>query len=104
MPIRYERAYGGRDEQSDPDIPLHYPRNPMGTGVALRNDRDRVDGLALPNIEDPDDLLAPERVIMEAPERWPLSPCRRGSAGGSVTGIRGARCWACFRPFSSLEP
>ena len=61
MPIRYERAYGGCDELSFPDIPFHYPRNPLGTGVVLRNVRDVVDGLALPNIEDPDDLLTPER-------------------------------------------
>ena len=49
-----------------------------GTGVVLRNVRDVVDGLALPNIEDPDDLLIPERVIMEAPERWPLQPLPAG--------------------------
>jgi len=78
MPIRYERAYGGRDEQSLPDIPFHYPRNSSGTGVVLRNVREVVDGLALPNIEDPDDLLTPERVIIEAPERWPLQPLPAG--------------------------
>jgi hypothetical protein len=78
IPIRYERAYGGSDEQSVPDIPFHYPRNPLGTGVVLRNVRDVVDGLALPNVEDPDDLLTPERVIIEEPERWPLQPLPAG--------------------------
>jgi hypothetical protein len=78
MPIRYERAYGGCDEQSVPDIPFHYPRNPLGSGVVLRNVRDVVDGLALPNIEDPDDLLTPERVIIEEAERWPLQPLPAG--------------------------
>jgi hypothetical protein len=78
MPIRYERAYGGCDEHSVPDIPFHYPRNPLGTGVVLRNVRDIVDGLVLPNVEDPDDLLTPERVIIEEPERWPLQPLPAG--------------------------
>lgn len=78
MPIRYEHAYGGRDEQSVPEIPLHYPRNPLGKGVVLRNVRDVVDGLALPNIEDPDDLLTPERVIIDAPERWHMQPMPAG--------------------------
>ena len=73
LPIRYERAYGGRDEHSVADIPFHYPRNPMGTGVVLR-DAAMWWTDSLPNVEDPDDLLTPERVIMEAPERWPLQP------------------------------
>ncbi len=78
MPIRYERAYGGKDEQSIPDVPFHYPRNPMGVGVALRNDPDVVDGLVLPNVEDPDDLLTPERVILETPEAWSGQPLPAG--------------------------
>src|SRR5947207_970537 len=55
MEIRYERAYGGHDEKSIPEIPFHYPRNPMGTGVVLRNLKEIVEGLRLPNIEDPND-------------------------------------------------
>ncbi len=78
MEIRYERAYGGRDETSDPNIPFFYPRNYMGTGVALRNIKETVDGLALPNIEDPDDLLTPERIILGEPERWPQQPLPQG--------------------------
>lgn len=78
MPIRYDRAYGGRDEKSDPNIPFYYPRNDMGRGVALRNLREVVDGLALPNIESPDDPLTPERVVIEDPERWPLQPLPQG--------------------------
>jgi hypothetical protein len=30
MEIRYDRAYGGRDEKSDPNLPFYYPRNDMG--------------------------------------------------------------------------
>jgi hypothetical protein len=78
MEIRYDRAYGGRDEKSDPDLPFFYPRNDVGRGVALRNVREVVEGLALPNIEAPDDLLTPERVIIEDPYRWPDQPIPQG--------------------------
>lgn len=78
MEIRYERAYGGRDQTSDPAIPFFYPRNFMGTGVAIRNTKDTVQGLALPNFEDPRDLLTPERIILEKPESWPNQPLPQG--------------------------
>jgi hypothetical protein len=78
MEIRYDHAYGGQDELSDPNIPFHYPRNNMGKGVVLRNDKQIVDGLALPNIEDPQDLLSPERVIIGDPERWHEQPLPQG--------------------------
>ena len=78
MDIRYDFAYGGQDEESLPDFPLHYPRNFMGKGVVLRNVKEKVDGLPLPNIEDPADLLTPERVIIGEPENWHLLPIPQG--------------------------
>ncbi len=78
MEIRYERAYGGNDEKSIPEIPFFYPRNPLGTGVVLKNTKESVNGLALPNLEDPNDLLTPERLILEDPERWPEQPIPQG--------------------------
>jgi len=78
MEIRYERAYGGRDQTSHPDIPLFYPRNDMGTGIALRNLKDTVEGLALPNFEDPADLLTPDRIVLGEPESWPRQPLPQG--------------------------
>ncbi|MEO7650657.1 MAG: DUF2169 domain-containing protein [Bryobacteraceae bacterium] len=78
MEIRYGRAYGGRDERSDPSIPLFYPRNDMGTGIALLNGKETIEGLALPNFEDPNDLLTPERIVLGAPENWPLQPLPQG--------------------------
>lgn len=78
MEIRYERAYGGRDETSVPEIPFYYPRNYMGTGLALRNVKEVVEALALPNLEDPDDLLTPERLIIGEPRRWHLQPLPQG--------------------------
>lgn len=78
MEVRYDRAYGGRDEISDPNLPFLYPRNDMGKGVALRNVREVVQNLTLPNIENPDDLLTPERVVIEDPYRWPQQPLPDG--------------------------
>lgn len=78
MEIRYERAYGGRDERSIPEIPFLYPRNFLGTGIVLRNVREAVDGLALPNVEDPEDMLTPERILVHEPDRWHLQPLPQG--------------------------
>lgn len=78
MEIRYERAYGGRDEKSIPEIPFLYPRNFMGTGIALRNIKQLIQGLALPNLEDPNDLLTPERLILEEPQHWHNQPLPQG--------------------------
>jgi hypothetical protein len=78
MEIRYENAYGGKDERSNPDIPFHFPRNPLGKGLAVKNQREIVHGLALPNLEDPEDLITPERLILEQPEGWRLLPMPQG--------------------------
>jgi hypothetical protein len=78
MPIRYDLAYGGRDETSDPNLPFFYPRNDKGRGVALRNVKAAVQDLPLPNIEDPADLLTPERVVIEDARRWPEQPLPQG--------------------------
>lgn len=85
MPIRYERAYGGIDDAvSPPEIkhmidlfgshPGVYPRNPVGRGYVVYEDRRRIDGLLLPNIEDPRDLLTPERLVVGDPKNWWRQP------------------------------
>jgi hypothetical protein len=78
MEVRYDRAYGGKDEKSLPGIEFYYPRNTMGTGIAIKNLKEVVDGLPLPNFEDPDDLLTPERMILEEPDRWNKQPLPQG--------------------------
>jgi hypothetical protein len=85
MPLRYERAYGG----CDPTVPVPpmanlldamlphpgiYPRNPAGRGYAVTGNREHVEGLALPNIENPRDALTPARLIAGAPENWWRQP------------------------------
>jgi len=78
MPMRYDRAYGGRDSRSNPEEPFYYPRNHSGVGVVLKNTKDTVEGLPLPNIEDPEDLLTPDRVVFEKPDRWSGQPLPDG--------------------------
>jgi hypothetical protein len=78
MEIRYDRAYGGSDAKSLPSVPFLYPRNFKGVGVVLRNSKEAVDGLPLPNIEEPQDLIAPERLLIEEPDRWHLQPLPQG--------------------------
>lgn len=52
MPIRYERAFGGMDATDpDPARQGEEPRNPIGTGFALR--AERLAGARLPNVELP---------------------------------------------------
>lgn len=78
MELRYELAYGGTDRVSIPALPFSYPRNPVGKGLALRNLRKVIDGLALPNIEDPEDLLTPERIVIGDPDGWSQQPLPQG--------------------------
>jgi hypothetical protein len=78
MEIRYERSYGGTWMRNNPTELFPYPRNPMGSGFVLQNVREEVDGLRLPNLEDPGDLLTPERVIVGERERWSRQPLPQG--------------------------
>jgi hypothetical protein len=78
MEIRYEKAYGGWDRKSMPDMPFAYPRNPQGTGMVLKNIPAAVEGLVLPNLEDPNDLMTPERVVLQDPNQWNAAPLPQG--------------------------
>lgn len=59
MPLIYERAYGGRDD-THPDAAKHSweARNPVGTGFAATASAERLDGMKLPNLEDPSRLIS----------------------------------------------
>ncbi len=78
MPIRYDRSYGGRDLLSNPEEPFYYPRNYVGRGVVLNNSKETVEGLLLPNIEDPFDLLTAERLCFGTPDCWSRQPLPDG--------------------------
>lgn len=85
MELRYERAYGGVDIYSDPQMPCAYARNPVGCGFAVKNDRRAVDGLSLPNLEDPSDPFTPERLLTGHFMHWERQPLpwSLGSVGKS---------------------
>jgi len=78
MEIRYEFAYGGTDVVSDKRIPYPYPRNPLGRGFAIARRTDVVDNLHLPNIEDADNLLTPERLCIGEYAKWEGQPMPTG--------------------------
>jgi hypothetical protein len=99
MEIRYERAYGGRDEKSIPEIPFQYPRNSMGAGVVLRNVKEIVEGLPLPNIEDPGDMLTPDRLFIEEADRWHLQPLPQGLGWRQRTWYPRAALLGAYPPF-----
>ena len=55
MPLVYERAFGGVDRASQAPERDCDSRNPVGTGFAVA--RDHLSGVALPNIEYPNELI-----------------------------------------------
>ncbi|WP_170319773.1 DUF2169 family type VI secretion system accessory protein [Polyangium spumosum] len=98
VPLRYDRAYGGRDRvaeekwgnpfalfrayfqspaSADQASPYVYPRNAAGRGYLMEPTREAVDALVLPNLEDPTDPLTPERIVVGSPTRWHLMPLPR---------------------------
>jgi hypothetical protein len=57
IPLIYERAFGGWDRSHpDPDKQTFEPRNPVGTGFRSKHGKFE-DGIRLPNLEDPRDIL-----------------------------------------------
>lgn len=78
MEIRYERAYGGVDIYSDPKVPCVYQRNHLGRGFVVGRDKKAIDNLALPNIEDPNDLLTTSRLSTGHFKDWERQPMPQG--------------------------
>lgn len=97
MDISYRNAYGGVDRWArheldaqtiNPLLPYlaqdlsgttfaAYPRNKVGKGYVI-NYTPEIDGMPLPNIEDPNDLLTPERLICDGPYKWRFQPLPAG--------------------------
>jgi hypothetical protein len=57
MPLVYERAFGGQDEFKG-KVRSNEPRNPVGCGYAGEKSVLEMDGLPLPNIECPHELIS----------------------------------------------
>lgn len=74
MELRYEKAYGGIDVYSNKETSYPYPRNQLGRGFVVSNTKASVDKLKLPNIEDPNDLLTPDRLCLNDYENWGNQP------------------------------
>lgn len=98
VPLRHDRAYGGKDccaerkygnpfealrpyldARQDPAqaSPYLYPRNPCGAGYLMELGREAVEGLRLPNLEDPEDRLGPDRLVVGTPDEWLRMPLPR---------------------------
>ena len=88
-------SYGGHDVASEAELgnPLEpfrgkfatdvdptlmsmfrYPRNPWGRGYVVRGTKEAVESTLLPQIENPHDLITPERLVADRPARWPVMP------------------------------
>lgn len=74
MPLRYERAYGGIDVRSQPGASWPYPPNPLGRGFVIGADAAALDGLALPNLEDPARPLSPDNLAVGRHDAWERQP------------------------------
>ena len=57
LPLRWEHAFGGTGKLVEGKAPEHEPRNPVGAGFVASYEDD-FEGRALPNIEDPAQLIA----------------------------------------------
>lgn len=72
--LDYTKAYGGKDGKSVPGVEFPYLRNPIGKGFLLKGDAALLQGMVLPNIEDPLNLLTPAKLVVGKFENWPKQP------------------------------
>lgn len=87
VPVLPSLAYGGvarfRVPGTEDVLEVPCPANPFGRGYCVQNSPEGLEGLALPQLEDPDHLLTPETLVrdLSAPESlpWPavLTPYGR---------------------------
>ncbi len=93
MPLDYAHAYGGSDESARTELDTEhlealkpyithdlsaanlcvYRRNSNGKGYLI-HEGEHADGMQLPNLEDPDDLLTPETLAVEDANKWYYRP------------------------------
>jgi hypothetical protein len=74
MPLDYSRAYGGKDDKSEPGTAYVYPRNPIGKGFIVKSLPEALQDLDLPNLETPDKLLSAKNLILGKFENWRMYP------------------------------
>jgi hypothetical protein len=74
MRLDYSRAYGGKDAKSLPGVEYAFAKNPVGKGFVVKGDPALIQGMALPNLEDPARLLTPANLVLGKYENWPKQP------------------------------
>ena len=74
MHLHYGLANGGTDSVSDPGTTCTYPRNPVGKGFVVKKDPKALHGLALPNLEDPRQLLSADNLLVGKFQDWQRMP------------------------------
>lgn len=96
IPLLFAFAYGGRDRIAERKYgnsalkwagalcvepkaiedasPYLYPRNYAGRGYLVEPTAAAVEAVQLPNLEDPADLLTPDRLAAGSVDRWPVMP------------------------------
>ena len=89
MPLCWTRAYGGVAAYESTPPPcetvldlyrrlaypgLRYPRNPIGRGWAVRSQTEILDGLELPNLEDPSHRLTIDDAFPASADDWHRQP------------------------------
>jgi hypothetical protein len=90
IPLRYDFAYGGRDTEAEKQIqlpqaeilaampdqdwyadsPFRYPRNTEGKGYLVEMNKNMIEQLEIPNLQDPGHLLTPENILVGNIDRW----------------------------------
>ena len=111
--LTYWNAFGGIDTtvlRDEPKVMLEllegmpfemrpgaYPRNPVGTGYVVNEEKKMIDGRPLPNLEDPNNPLSPERVLVRKPELWWRQPMPQ-----SFGWLH--QCWYPRATFAGLVP
>ncbi len=87
VPLDLEHAYGGCDTRVSLPVPTNlaelmhglsdhpgaYPRNALGKGYVVLEEPFESP-IELPQVEDPDDPLTPERFFTKTPSRWYAQP------------------------------
>ena len=58
MPLVYERSFGGSDQVGADERPVGVEANPVGTGYYHSRGKKDIDGMPLPNLEDPLHLIS----------------------------------------------
>ncbi len=101
IPLEYQYAYGGKDLLAEKPLreqlenepsakyvlqegllegsPYRYPRNPAGKGYVVEPNSETMEGLELPNIEDPNNLLTPQNIVVNQVFDWYKMPVPVGT-------------------------